>query len=79
MKNYVIISAFELILLSVSNQSIVISSAPYPPFGLATVAFLALSMYFIFIGIYGSALSVSQDLDLRKTIRRVAVDQPQTP
>ena len=34
-KNYLIMSALGFILLFVSNQAVVLASAPYPPFGLA--------------------------------------------
>ena len=43
-------------------------SFTYPPFGLATVSFLGISSYLLFIGIYSSAISVSQDINLRKSI-----------
>ena len=70
-RNYMIISAYGLILLFLSNQGIILISAggPYPPFGLPTVSFMGLSSYLILIGIYSSAISVAQDVKLRKSIR----------
>jgi len=44
--------------------------APYPPFGLIATAYIGLSSYLILIGIYPSALSVSQDAKLRQSISK---------
>ena len=54
-RDYMIISAFGLILLFVSNQAVVPVTVPYPPFGLATISFLGLSSYLILVGVYASA------------------------
>jgi hypothetical protein len=42
-RDYMIMSAYGLILLFVSSQAIVLVTAPYPPFGLVTVSFVGLS------------------------------------
>lgn len=68
-----IISAYGLVLVFVSNQVAVLVSAPYPPFGLATTLFMGLASYLLLIGIYSSAISVAEDSKLRQTIRRLAV------
>lgn len=67
-RNYFIISAFGIVLLFTTNQGIILVSFTYPPFGLATVSFLGISSYLLFVGIYSSAISVSQDINLRKSI-----------
>ena len=41
---------------------------PYPPFGFATYCLLGLSSYMIFLGLYSSAISVSQSIQLRRSI-----------
>jgi hypothetical protein len=69
-RNYMIISAYGFVLLFASNQAIVLVTAPYPPFGLATVSFMGISSYLVLAGIYSSAISVSLDSGLRKSIRR---------
>jgi hypothetical protein len=69
-RDYFIISAFGIVLLFTSNQAIILVSFTYPPFGLATVSFMGLSSYLILVGIYSSAISVSQDVSLRKLIRK---------
>ena len=74
-RNYMIISAYGLVLLFASNQAIVLVTAPYPPFGLASVSFVGLSSYLVVAGIYSSAISVSLDLGLRRTIRKSVADR----
>ena len=74
-RNYMIVSAFGFALLFVSNQDIVLSVAFYPPFGLATASFLGLSSYLILVGIYSSAISVSEDSTLRQSIRDFAMKE----
>jgi hypothetical protein len=74
-RDYMIISAFGLILLFVSNQAVVLVTVPYPPFGLATISFLGLSSYLILVGVYASAISVSGDTELRKSIRKYAITE----
>jgi hypothetical protein len=49
--------------------SATVSQAAHPPFGLVSVAFTGLSTYLIYVGLYSSAVTLSQDLTLRKTIR----------
>jgi hypothetical protein len=75
-KNYMVISAFGLILFFMSNQAA--STFPvisYPPFGLATSLFVGLSSYYIMLGIYSSAVSISEDTELRRSIRRLALKE----
>jgi hypothetical protein len=72
-KDYMIISAFGLVLLFVSNQAIVFVNEPYPPLGLMTISFLGLSSYLLLIGTYYSAVSVAQDSKLRQSIRNLAI------
>jgi hypothetical protein len=70
-----VISAYGLVLLFASNQAIVLVTAPYPPFGLASASFVGLSSYLVVAGVYSSAISVSLDLALRRTIRKSVADQ----
>ena len=74
-KDYMIISAYGLALLFVSNQAIVLINGNYPPFGLAAVSFMGLSSYLILVGIYSSAISVAQDIKLRQSIRESAEEE----
>jgi hypothetical protein len=75
-RDYMKIAAYGLALLFISNEAISTVNAPsFPPFGLVTVSFIGLASYLVLIGIYYSAMSVSQDVKLRTTIRRFAVDE----
>lgn len=52
-----------------------VSQAAYPPFGLVSVAITGLSTYLIYVGLYSSTVTLSQDLTLRKTIRDSVLEQ----
>jgi hypothetical protein len=68
-QDYMIICGFGFILFFSAGQSI-LSVTPYPPFGFATMSFFGLSTYLILMGLYCSAFSVSEDIELRKYIKR---------
>lgn len=74
-KQYMMISAYGMMLLFSSNQASGLAVVPYPPFGLATVSFLGIASFLIFIGIYSTAISVAQDSQLRKTIRGFTIEE----
>jgi hypothetical protein len=63
-----IISGIGLVLLFVSNQAIIFVDEPFPHFGLANVSFMGLASYLVLIGIYSSAISISEDSRLRSSI-----------
>lgn len=68
-KNYMIISGFGFILFFSAGQS-TLTITPYPPYGIATMSIFGLSTYLILLGLYASAISVSEDIELRKSIKR---------
>jgi hypothetical protein len=71
-----IISAYGLTLIFISNQAILLAeNVPYPPFGLVAVSFMGLSSYMLLVGIYSSAISVAEDSKLRQTIRDIATKE----
>jgi len=72
-RRYLIISAYGFLLLFTANQAIVLTFTYYPPFGLATISFVGLSSFLVLLGIYSSAISISQDANLRRDIRRLAI------
>jgi hypothetical protein len=72
-RNYMIVSAYGLVLIFVSNQAAVLITVPYPPFGLVTTSFMGLASYLLLIGVYSSAISVAEDSKLRQVVRRLAV------
>jgi hypothetical protein len=70
-RTYMLIAAFGSFLLFITNQSSV-NVAPYPPYGISALSFLPLASYLIFFGLYSSAISLSQDIQLRQSIRNLA-------
>jgi hypothetical protein len=74
LREYMIIAAYGLLLFYVAGSATA-TQAAYPPFGLASVAFTGLSCYLIYTGLYSSAISVSQDLTLRQSIRESVKEQ----
>jgi hypothetical protein len=72
-KGYMTMAAFGFILFFISNQ---ISLAPssYPPFGITTLMYLGFSSYLLLIGLYSTAVSLSEHAQLRKSIRN-SIDQ----
>ena len=73
-RDYMIMTALGVVVLFVSTQGSVIA-AYYPPFGLVTVSYVGLSAFMMVIGLYSSAISVSEDDRLRKTIRKNALEE----
>ena len=71
-RDYLIIAAIGFVLLFVSDQAVVLLTVPYPPLGLASVSFMGISSYLILTGIYSSAIYISQDSELRHSIRNIA-------
>jgi len=75
-RDYMIISAYGLVLLFISNQAELLVNIFYPPFGVVTVSLMALSSYLLLLGVYSSAISVSEDSTLRQSIRQFAINEP---
>jgi hypothetical protein len=75
LRNYLIISALGFAFLFVSNQASMLIVTPYPPFGVPSVSFTGFASFMILLGIYSSAISISEDVKLRKLIRTTALDQ----
>ncbi len=67
-RDYLLMAGYGFMLFFSATQSSLTSTA-YPPFGFATVSSYGLGSYLILIGLYLSALSVSQDNELRSMIR----------
>jgi len=74
-RSYLIISAYGFLLLLTSNQAMLLTFTQYPPFGLVTISFVGLSSYLVLVGIYSSAISISQDANLRREIRHLAIKE----
>jgi len=73
-KGYMIISALGFVFLFISNQVTLVATS-YPPFGAPTITFFGLSSYLILIGLFTSAISVSQDAAIRRSIRESVLNK----
>ena len=61
--------------LLISNNGVLIATVPYPPYGILSVSFLGVASYSILLGIYSSAIAASNDVALRKSIRKFALGE----
>jgi hypothetical protein len=74
LRKHMIIAAYGFILFYIAGSASV-AQAAYPPFGIVSVSFTGLSCYLIYVGLYSSAVTVSQDMTLRLSIRKSITDQ----
>jgi hypothetical protein len=72
--DYMTITAYGIILTGFAFTAPVIY-VTYPPFGLAAHSFLTVAAYLFSLGFYSSAISVSNDVKLRQSIRKFALDE----
>ena len=73
-KDYLLICGFGFLLFFSAGQSSLANSL-YPPYGLATMSFYGLSSFLILVGLYASAVSVSQDSNLRRLMLKLATNE----
>ncbi len=73
-RDYLILAAYGMLIFYIAGSATV-SQAAYPPFGLVSTAFTGIFTYLIYVGLYSSAVTLSQDLTLRKTIRKSVMEQ----
>ena len=73
-RNYLLMAGYGFMVFFSATQSNVVTTV-YPPFGFATVSSYGLGSYLILIGLYLSALSVSQDENLRNMIKRSTLSE----
>ena len=71
---YMIISGFGIFLIFAANQATSQIVSPYPPFGLSSITVLNIATFLMLLGIYNSATFVSANHDLRKLIRKHALE-----
>jgi hypothetical protein len=72
-RQYMIIASYGFTLFFIATQSYLVA-ASYPPYGLVTSSFLPMSSYMIFLGLCSTAISISQDNQLRKSIKKLATE-----
>ncbi|HJU58161.1 MAG TPA: hypothetical protein VJ583_00290, partial [Nitrososphaeraceae archaeon] len=69
-----IISGFGIFLIFAANQAATQIVSPYPSFGLSSITVLNIATFLMLLGIYNSATFVSANHDLRKLIRKHALE-----
>lgn len=74
-RRYLVYAGFGFFLLFSSNQAILMALAPYPPFGIVTITMMGISAYLVVLGLYTSTVSLSQNTEVRRSIRRLAISQ----
>ena len=74
LRKHLIIAAYGFVLFYVSGSATA-AQAAYPPYGIVAVSFTGLSCFLIYLGLYSSAVTVSQDTTLRLSIRKTLTDQ----
>lgn len=74
-RRYLVFAGFGFFLLFSSNQAILMALAPYPPFGIVTITTIGISAYLVVSGLYTSTVSLSQNTEVRRSIRRLAISQ----
>jgi hypothetical protein len=67
LEKYLVTTGIGFVIFFISGTATLIQAA-YPPFGAPSIAFLGIASYFIFVGLYKSALSISHDYALLKAI-----------
>jgi hypothetical protein len=73
-RDYLLMAGFGFMLFFSGSQGSVITTV-YPPFGFATISSYSLGSYLILLGLYLSALSVSQDEQLRNLIKKSTLSE----
>lgn len=74
LRNYFTIAAYGMVLFYITLQAQV-SQAAYAPFGLVSSASVGISTLLIYLGLYWSAVTVSLDSNLRRSIRKSVMEQ----
>ncbi len=69
-RDYMVISAYGIMLFFTVHQPVTLTLIPYPPFGIPTMCFIGLSSYLVLVGIYSSSISIASDTELLKAVRK---------
>jgi hypothetical protein len=75
LRDYLRITSIGFMLLFVCDQGIALIFVPYPPFGLSSVMVMGLAAYFVSVGLYYSAISIANDMSLRRYIYSSALKE----
>jgi hypothetical protein len=73
-RDFLLVLASGIILLFTANQATTMGTS-FPPYGLITVSFAGISSYLIFIGTMASALSLANDIIIRREIGKTVKNE----
>ena len=74
-RDYLLMAGYGFVLFFSATQAALVNTS-YPPFGFATVScYDAIAFYLLLVGLYLSALSVSEDNELRDMIKTSALSE----
>jgi hypothetical protein len=65
---YLQLCSYGFVLNFIAGVGVLVASS-YPPYGFVSFAMLTLSSYMIILGLYSTAISISQDIRLRQYIK----------
>jgi hypothetical protein len=74
-KKSLLISCIGMVILFSSVEITPLQYKVFPPFGLITESFIPLGTFLLLVGIFTSAVNVSQDGELRRDFRKSAIAQ----
>jgi hypothetical protein len=74
-KKSLLISCIGMVILFSSVEITPLQYKVFPPYGLITEAFIPLGAFLLLVGIFTSAVNVSQDGELRRDFRKSAIAQ----
>jgi hypothetical protein len=69
------VAGYRFMFLLISNNGIILAAVPYPPYAAQSVSFIGVASYSILLGIYSSAIVASNDMELRRSIRKFALGE----
>jgi hypothetical protein len=71
---YMLLTAYGFVLFF-TTASATILQAPYPPYGLVSVSLVGISSFLVLSGLHYSAVSLSQDVNLRRSIKKSTIKE----
>jgi hypothetical protein len=73
-KEYMFAAAYGIVFYFIAANSSV-AAAGIPPFGLISISFVPLSAFLLLVGLLNSAITVAQDAELRREIKKTVIKE----
>jgi hypothetical protein len=73
-REYMFAAAYGIVFYFIAANSTV-AAAGIPPFGLISISFVPLSAFLLLVGLLNSAVTVAQDSELRREIKRTVIKE----